>query len=199
VQDWHFYPAEVLTNEFPCDVYYPINLGCFHIGDGSVNGQMDELLRHRSFQWESLNRHDYFGGLRQCRFCDREFQFDIIPFLDLALTRPKNPRLHDRYVATVTTTWANYGDGSPDLNGKYRHHFMDASQVSLMSRPNAVHNPVVFEPGSIRDAFEYGEEFRFESAVSKVKQRSMKVSLRRKDEKLARIGHPKFTNPLFSY
>jgi hypothetical protein len=77
----------------------------------------------------------------------------MIQFLDLASERPNNLRLHDRYVVMVKTTWANYGDGNPDLNGKYRRQFMDERRETSTSMRQAVHNPVDFELGSIRDAF----------------------------------------------
>jgi hypothetical protein len=123
----------------------------------------------------------------------------MIQFLDLASERPNNLRLHDRYVAMVKTTWANYGDGNPDLNGKYRRQFMDERRETSTSMRQAVHNPLDFELGSIRDAFEHGKEFYFERVVSKENQKAMKASLIRHDEKLARRGHPKFTSPFSHY
>jgi hypothetical protein len=63
----------------------------------------------------------------------------------------------------------------------------------------AVHNPVDFELGSIRDAFEHGKEFYFERVVSKENQKATKASLIRHDEKLVRRGHPKFTSPFSHY
>jgi hypothetical protein len=44
---------------------------------------------------------------------------------------------------------------------------MSEWEARLTSHPEALHNPVVFSPGSIRDAFEYGKEFCIESVVSK--------------------------------
>lgn len=193
VQDWHFYPAEVLTRRFPTDVYFPLYLGCFHFEDGSVNGQLQDLLMGKSFDWEFVNRPDHYGGLRQCRFCYTEFQFDIIQFLDLAAERPNKLRLHDRYIATIKTTWANYGNGDPDVDGKYMLQYMDEWQEPRIIIPRTVHNPVTRELGSIRVAFEHGKEFHFESVVSREKKKVMKALLIRNDEILAHRKHPKFS------
>lgn len=65
--------------------------------------------------------------------------------------------------------------------------------------PSRIHNPVVFEPGSIRDAFEDGKEFFFERVVPEEKQRAMKASLIENDEKLARLGHPKIRSRFQNY
>jgi hypothetical protein len=40
-----------------------------------------------------------------------------------------------------------------------------------------VHNPVVFEPGSIKNTFENGEEFSFDTSISKEKIEVLKSSV----------------------
>jgi hypothetical protein len=158
-------------------------------------GQLEELLIRRTFNWEFEDPPNHCGGLRQCRFRDTEFQFSVIPFLDLALMRPKNLRLHDRYIATVKTKWANFGNGSPAWSEKYKRQFMDEWQEPLTGFPEPVHNHIVFEPGSIKDAFEGNKEFDFESVVSKEKKRAIKALLINNDQKLVKSGHPKFRTP----
>jgi hypothetical protein len=59
---------------------------------------------------------------------------------------PKKPRLHDRYIATILTTWANYGDGNPEPNGKYRRQFVYEWQEPRGLIPSRIHNPVVSIP-----------------------------------------------------
>jgi len=190
VQDWNFYPAEVLIARFPCRAFRALFLRCSHFMDGSINTELERQLWNASLVWENLGQPNKFDGLRQCRFCETEMQFDIIRFMDLASEQPKKPRLYDRYIATVTTTWANYGNGNPALNGKYRRQFLDEWEIPI-KKLGIQHNPVCFEPGSIKNAYENSDRFSFETVVSKEKIEAIKASMADNDERLALLGHPK--------
>lgn len=185
-QEWRFYPAECLSRGFPTDVYLNLYPGCSHRGDGSVHGQLNDLLRGKTFDWDSVNRPDHYGGLRQCRFCYTEFQFDILPFVDIAAERPNDTRYYDRYVATVKTTWTNFGDGNPAGHGKYRRQFL----IEWGRLPfEAEHIPAIFELGSIRDAFEQGQEFCFEKVLPEKKLRGLKTLVIEYDKAMALSGY----------
>jgi hypothetical protein len=104
VQDWNFYPAEALAEIIPSRVAWPLHLGCFHFMNGSINSESEDLLSpfiNKSKSLETLRQPHHFQGLRQSRFCEFEFQLDVVPFVDLALERQTSIRRSDRYIVTV--------------------------------------------------------------------------------------------------
>jgi hypothetical protein len=142
-QDWFLLPADEVAPLAPAAA----TSLCYHLGHRREGGRLTKMMDCKLSHWDSESTCSRCGGPQQCHYCHTEFQLDVKAF-------------REGGVALVITSWLDLGDCRTPLNPKWARRMYPPTYEL---RKAWEQDGVSFKPGSIRDLFEDGSAFLFDS------------------------------------
>lgn len=123
---------------------------CDHLHNLGLKNSLNKLIECRMHHWRDGVSCVLCTGLQQCRCCYTEFQLDVKEY-------------GQGEIALILTRWLDLGECLTPFDPKWSRRMSPLTQElgQLWAREG-----VRFVPGSIKDLYEDGEDFSFNSIMS---------------------------------